>query len=156
MKKILVYTPIRKMLAKVPIKNELFWYDAFYKKMLKFEATRIRFYSRLEEYVEITSNGILISRMPKDEATEDQIKRFGVQESYMMRPEPEILEKITYVDDTTPEKVKRWFDKYSNYNDTTATIEDSNNDDVLFIVQDDEIENFIYDLERNGIRHRIL
>jgi hypothetical protein len=52
--------------------------------------------------------------------------------------------------------VKEWFEKYSNYNDSSAEMIYETNESILYNIEDVELDNFTYELERNSIQFDIL
>ena len=52
--------------------------------------------------------------------------------------------------------IKEWFEKYSNYNDSSAEMISENNESILYNIEDIELDNFTYELERSNINFDIL
>ena len=90
MKKIVVYKPVKKTEEKEPIKNNLIWYDIFYKKMLTFEGTKLTFEYQQEEFIETP-----LKNIPVDEATAEQKREYGIQKNILLDQKwRSILKKI--------------------------------------------------------------
>lgn len=51
--------------------------------------------------------------------------------------------------------IVKWFDEYLNYNHSTASVANFTADGIEFNVQDDELEDFVYQAERGGFRAEI-
>ena len=123
------------------IDRELLWYDDLKKEMMVFSGGQLDFEYKEDEY---------IIAMSKDERTEK-----GITSTYRMMPKAKDLKIVNYnkIKTTTNEKdVKKWFDDYVNYNITDASIVWSNRDSITVDVSDDELDDFLYQAERNGLR----
>lgn len=147
--------------------KELIWFDSFYRRMLKFNCDGFK-YERIEEKY-IIKNG---NNIPLNEAVNEIIKNYNI-------PKLSLTEKIKYaekyLDETcgikkayrikaVPENYKRkekskkksiiqLFNEYENYNHSTVELLEDNNNEVIFEVNDKELEDFCYFLERNGIKY---
>ncbi len=123
MKQVLVLKSEKSLIQNIAIERELLWYDHEKKKMLKFNGGKLEF-----EY-----------------GYDDELGK------YRMLPKvEEMFEKKTgtVLDE---DSVKTWFDLYSRYNDTTASVSTSNERGTIFEVEDSEIEDFLFDLERQSM-----
>ena len=123
MKQILVLNPEKEIITKQAVDRELIWYDHEKKKMLKLNGGKLAF-----EY-----------------GFDDDLQKFRmipkVEELFVSKRERAI----------DKESIDTWFDLYSRYNDTTATISSHADNGIIFDVDEAEIENFVYDLERQNI-----
>jgi len=122
-KQILVLKSIKSVIQNKPVERELLWYDHEKKQMLKFNGGKLEF-------------------------------EYGYDEElgkYRMLPKiEEMFEKRTnsVIDENS---VNTWFDLYSRYNDTTASVSTSNERGTIFDVEDNELEDFLFDLERQNM-----
>jgi hypothetical protein len=123
MKNVLVLNPEKEIITKQAIDRELIWYDHEKKKMLKFNGGKLAF-----EY-----------------GFDDDLQKFR------MIPKVEELFESKKERAMDKESVDTWFDLYSRYNDTTATIATKVENGIIFNVEEAELEDFIYDLERQNI-----
>ena len=106
------------------VKNDLLWYDSKTHKMHTFSASRLGFEYKYD-----------------DELSE-----------YRMMPKPihdSVTKKISNADKNS---VDEWFRVYSNYSDSEAVEMSRDENSVVFSVVGDELDDFVYDLERNGFR----
>jgi hypothetical protein len=140
MKIVIVNYPTKLVPEKV--KRELFWYDPLKKIMLRFEGGQLKF-----EYQE---DKFLV------EMGESERKRKGIKSTYRMMPKVIDLEIKDNKRETDKDKLKKWFDQYLNYNDSGSEIDNENNDNIAFVVPDDEVDDFSYQLSRNNFEFRIL
>lgn len=54
------------------------------------------------------------------------------------------------------DKIKKWFNTYKNYNDGIELDEDKSNDNMLiFSVQNKELDDFAYQLDRQGFAFEV-
>lgn len=159
MKKIIVTKPFVRKEEKVPIKTRLTWYDAFYKKMLILEGTKLSFEYQEEEFVNIYKyiNGVLklIKRVSLDDATEEQKRIFGIQKKYIMRPKVEIHYKRKTTNKKSDDAVQDLFKEYQNRNNTNIEINHIDNSSVVFSVPNGETSDFIYELNKNRMEYDI-
>lgn len=123
MKQVLVLNAEREVIEKRSINRELIWYDHEKKEMLKFNGGKLIF-----EY-----------------AFDKNLQKFrllpGVEELFENKKEKKI----------DKDSVKNWFELYSKYNDTTAKITLPVDKGIIFEVEEKELEDFLYDLERQNI-----
>ena len=123
-KQVLVLKSEKPVTQNVPIERELLWYDHEKKQMFKFNGGKLEF-----EY-----------------GYDKELRK------YRMLPKvEEMFEKrtSTIVDENS---VSTWFNLYSRYNDTTASISTSNKKGMIFDVEDNELEDFLFDLERQNMK----
>ena len=123
MKQVLVLNPEKEIITKQAVNRELIWYDHEKKKMLKFNGGKLAF-----EY-----------------GFDDDLQKFR------MIPKVEDLFESKKEKTIDKDSVDTWFDLYSRYNDTTATIATHVDKGIIFNVEEAELEDFVYDLERQNI-----
>lgn len=147
-KKIKIFVHIPEEKAKSFVKNELKWYDNLYRKMLVFEGSHLSFEYVKEKYVEMPGKIII----PENEATQEQKRKFGIKEKYRMRPK---VEQVSFSgQNKNPKKLKKWFENYLNYNNSSAELEDEGIDGFLFELDEKERNDFVYALDRDNFRYR--
>jgi len=123
MKQILVLNTEKDIIKKQSIDRELIWYDHEKKEMLKFNGGKLAF-----EY-----------------AFDDDLQKFR------MLPKVEELFKSKKEKTIDKNSVNTWFELYSRYNDTTAKVAEHVDKGIIFEVDEKELEDFTYDLERQNI-----
>lgn len=123
------------------IERELLWYDVLKKEMMVFSGGKLDLEYREDEY--------LVGMGPAER------QRRGITTTFRMLPKVEDLRIVNYnkIKTTTNEKdVKKWFDDYVNYNVTNASIVWSDRDGITVNVSDEELDDFLYQAERNSLR----
>ena len=121
--------------------KELQWYDNVRGEMLSFFGGRLGFEYKEDEYLVAMSQ-------------EDRTKK-GISSTYRMLPKVVDVEIVNYnkMKTTTNEKeVKKWFDNYVNYNITEAYVSGWSNSGLTISVPDGEMDDFLYQAERSGLR----
>jgi hypothetical protein len=108
-------------------KRDLQWYDIKKHEMLKFNCSKLEFI-----------------RMYDDELKEYRILPKAVNEE---------VKKVSNIQDKL--SVDKWFNRYSNYNDTAAYSISNSVDSTTFHVDEEDLEDFLYDLERNNFRFSV-
>jgi len=151
MAEVLVLTPERINGKKTPFEKEILWYDPLYKKMRRFLASKLKYVYVKEEYVS-TPQGII----PLDEASEQESRHYGVQSVWRLRAEPDsfdiIIEEKVLDEDAIPD----WFKMYHSTSNSTAKIISKEGNGLTFVLDDSELEDFLYELDRHRIRFRIM
>ncbi len=125
------------------IERELLWYDDLKKEMMVFSGGKLDLEYREDEY--------LVEMGPEER------QRKGITTTFRMLPKVGDLKIVNYnkIETTTNERyVKKWFDNYVNYNVTNASIVVTNGEGIIVSVSDGEMDDFLYQAERNGIRTR--
>jgi len=115
---------------KIPekIERNLQWYDHIKKKMLNFKGGKLAFSYKYDE--ELGRNRM----MPE------------VEDEYSMR----------IIKNRDSELTKKWFNNYSNYNNVNAEIIEENNKGIIFGIEQEDVDSFLYDLERNNFQFDIV
>jgi len=109
------------------IENDLLWYDSVLMKMKRFKGGSLEF--KYEEDPELIEAGYRM--IPK------------VSDKY--RYEKELV--------SNEKEVLKWFDNFQNYRDSNSIIISKNELEIEFDVPENEVEEFIYDCERNGFEY---
>ena len=125
------------------IDRELLWYDGLKKEMMIFYGGKLNMEYKEDEY--LVAMGA------------EERKNKGITSTYRMLPRVVDLEIVNYnKNETTTNKieVKKWFDNYVNYNITNAFIVGFDGDGIIVNVPEKEMDDFLYQAERNGIRTR--
>ncbi len=125
------------------IERELQWYDHIRGELLTFRGGKLDFEYKEDEYLVAMGQ-------------EERSLR-GIATTFRMVPKVGDLKVVNYnkTETTNNEKVvKKWFDDYVNYNITEASIVWSNRNSITVDVSDGEMDDFLYQAERNGLRTR--
>lgn len=129
--------------VKENLKRELNWYDTIKQEMQVFEGGKLGFEYKEDEY--LVAMG------------EEGRKRRGITTTFRMLPKVEELKVVNYnnIKTTDNEKeVRKWFDNYTNYNDSDAIVISSDGNGIEFDVPNKETDDFLYDCERHGFQTR--
>ncbi len=121
--------------------KNLQWYDSIRGEMLVFHGGKLGFEYKEDEY---------IVKMSQEERTTKDITS-----TFRMLPKVEDVKVVNYskTRTTTNEKVvRKWFDDYLNYNITDASIVGEYSYGITVSVSDREMDDFLYQAERNGLR----
>jgi len=123
--------------SKEIINEEHNWYDNIKQEMLVFKGGKLSFEYKEDEY---------LVKMGEVERT----KR-GITSTYRMMPKIEDLEVDNHfkmIEVTNKNNIEKWFDSYGNY--TEASIERIEPRGIVFEVPENEVDDFYYQLERQG------
>jgi hypothetical protein len=146
--KILVSKPTKK--TKEYIKNELKWYDAFYKEMLVFEGCHLSFDYKQEKYVEFPDG----TRKPEKKATKKEKEQYGIKSKYLMRPK---VEQVYFdKDEKDDKKLKKWFKDYANYENDKIEIDEDKKEGITFEMNEKDVDDFVHDLDRSNFKWKII
>jgi len=113
------------------VKRQLNWYDPIKREMQVFEGGQLSFKYREDDY----------------------LKERGEKNTFRLLPEVIDLEEKGFDSVSNKDDIIKWFNTYSNYNDSEAEISIENNDGIVFVVPDEEVDDFYYQLERNGFSY---
>ncbi len=123
---VIVYDVAERKTEKVKVQNSLLWYDSDNQEMLTFSGGAL-------DLVNTIFDKDLNRSVPKI--------------IDVFRSETRVIKSRKAVAD--------WFSRYSNYNITNAEISDLVEEGTLLAVPSEELDDLLYDLERNGIHFRI-
>ena len=126
------------------IQRDLNWYDNVKQKMQVLRGGKLGFEYREDEY--LVSMG------------EGERNHRGIRSTYRLMPKVEDLEVINYNNIKTTsnrKEVEKWFDNYSNYNNSSVSIVSYENEGIEFDVPFNEMNDFVYSCERKGFNYRI-
>lgn len=139
---IVIKCKIEDNFVKESLVQELYWYDNLKKELLKFNGTRLEFEYRQDPY---------ILKMDKEER-----ENRGIKTSYRLLPKPVSLNIVNYnkknIKDNKKEVIS-FFENYLNYNNTKISIENEYSEEIIFNVPEEEVDDFTYQLERNGFEY---
>ena len=113
------------------VKRTLNWYDPIKREMQVFEGGQLSFEYREDDY----------------------LKERGDKNIFRILPKVIDLEEKGFDSVSNKDDIIKWFNTYSNYNDSGAEISIENIDGIVFVVPDEEAEDFYYQLERNGFSY---
>ena len=134
--RILINYSIIKEAIKVKLEKRLTWYDDIKREMMTFSGGRLVF-----DYKE---DGFL-AKMAVDERA-----RRGITSTFRMIPRVEDVEIKRFKDSSNKEKIYKFYTDYLNYNNSEITIANQNDKGILFLVNEEEVDDFTYQLERSG------
>lgn len=126
------------------IQRDLNWYDNVKQEMQVLRGGKLGFEYREDEY--LISMG------------EGERNQKGIRSIFRLMPKVEDLEIINYnkIKTTSNQKeVEKWFDNYSNYNNSSVSIVSYENEGIEFDVPRNEMDDFLYGCERKGFNYRI-
>lgn len=142
MKEIIVIYRNRTSPSKTLVTNNLQWYDPIKKEIQLFEGGQLEFEYKEDEYL------VAIGASERN-------KR-GIRSTFRLLPKISDL-KIKSTRGVLDDKIFiKFFDNYLNYNNSSITIDISNVKRALCIVADEEVEDFSYQLNRQGFNYEIL
>jgi hypothetical protein len=121
-----VTCPNRERYEKQTKTYDLLWYDNEKQEMKKFNATRLNYEYKLDTSLETPQYRL----MPKPIVEQQNVKTFRQDKADLLK----------------------WFYDYLNYNDTNVVMENNSltETSAVFSVDDEELDDFLYDLDRNG------
>jgi hypothetical protein len=142
MSSIRILFDIKEQSVKEKINKELNWYDNIKKEMQVFHGGQLTFEYKEDDY---------LIKMGKEEREKNNINS-----TYRLLPKVEDVEIVNYNKKnilSNKNKISKWFSDYSNYNNTEITISDEDSDGIAFDVSNEEVEDFIYSIERNNFNY---
>lgn len=144
-KLVIVKHPVKKEDDSNTLEIDLLWYDMKYKKMRKFKGGRLVMRLQLEVpfYLEVDKDF--------GEWMEDAVENGEYKQEERWLP---IVEKITLKKKKASVDrgaVLKFFQTYDNYNNHTVVPIEASSDNVVFSVAENEIDDFIYEINRSGI-----
>jgi hypothetical protein len=125
---VLVFNKLEAKNTKEKLERTLVWYDGEAKETLTFKGGRLDLFNKVYS---------------------TKYKRFVPKVTDVF-----VNKQTSIIDDRSAIK---WFNKFTNYNNTKAAVIFTVYDGVVFEVplENDDLDNFLYDLERNGLSYRI-
>ncbi len=130
---ITIYFSIKNKSAKEKVENNLQWYDTVLKKMNTYKGGKLEF------------------KYQKDK----ELEKLGYGNSYRMMPQVADLEVIALKPSSNEKAVLKWFDDFQNYRDSDSVIISKDKMGIEFDVPDNEVEEFMYECERNSFNVRV-
>jgi hypothetical protein len=137
----ILYT-VKEEPIKEKTKKELNWYDPIKQEMQYFKGGKLVFEYKEDDY---------LIKMDKEERDKKKITN-----TFRLLPRIEDLEVYNYNNirkSTNQIEIEKWFKNYLNYNNSEITVESDDRDGIEFKVPDEEIDDFIYQAERNNLRY---
>ena len=152
MKSILVLHPIVTKERDRSLDKEILWFDPLYGDIKKFQGTKLKFSYVEESFVDIDGK-----KIPSDDATEEARSRYGVSKMKRLKAEPVSIAARERYKEVDTDAVEKWFVHHTNYNDTSAKIASRPKEGVVFDIDEsvDDVDYFLYSLDRNRIKFRI-
>ena len=139
MAEITVLYNIKEEPSKEKVNERLKWYDIIKKEMQYFKGGKLAFKYQEDKY---------LVKMGREER-----QRRGIKTTYRTLPVVEDLEVNNHfkmVKSTNKKEIENWFHKSSYIND--IFIDNITNEGIIFIVPDNEKEDFCDDLEGQGFK----
>ncbi|MCK5763628.1 MAG: hypothetical protein KAH05_05870 [Clostridiales bacterium] len=136
MKQIIVTFRDREESSKKLVTNNLQWYDPIKKEIFKFEGGELEFEYKEDEY--------LLSIGAKE-----RFKR-GIQSTFRLLPKIKDLEVKTKIGISDNNLFIKFFNNYLNYNLSDITMNIDKKKNAICFVPDNEIDDFSYQLNRQG------
>jgi hypothetical protein len=127
MKQVFVKSKARNTITRTKLERDLFWYDHKKSEMRKFRG------------------GQLVFEFAYDNDLDEYRLLPKVEDLYQNSSSPIVDEK----------SIEDWFYTYSMYNNTKAEIENKSNAGLTFEVPENELSDFLYDLDRNNIFYEV-
>jgi hypothetical protein len=141
MKEIIVIYRNRNTYSKTLVKNNLQWYDPIKKEIQKFEGGQLEFEYKEDEY--LVAMGA------------DKRSNRGIHSTFRLLPKVSDLETKSTSGVLDDKIFIKFFDDYLNYNNSSVTIDVSNLKRAVCFVPDEEVEDFGYQLNRQGFNYEI-
>ncbi len=139
MKEIIVIYRDRTSPSKTLVKNNLQWYDPIKKEIQRFEGGQLEFEYKEDEYL------VAMGASERNQR--------GIRSTFRLLPKISKLE-IRSTKGVLDDKVFiKFFDNYLNYNTSDITAEISNSKRAVCFVPDEEVEDFSYQLNRQGFNY---
>ena len=136
---------------KKPLEKEFKWYDGFYKKMRVLKGSYLVYRTIDEEYIEKEDG----TRLSSKEASKDDLNKYKTLQESRLVVEAVTINILSPQSGKNLKKVKDWFNNYYNYNNSDASIVFEEEEYLVFSVPDNEVEEFVYNAERNNLRFEI-
>lgn len=138
---VIVYCDVKETFEKDSVERDLFWHDPIKHELIEFRGGQLEF-----EYVEDP----YLVKMGAEARS-----RLGINSTYRLLPKVSELKVVNYNKvkiNTNKNEVSKFFSDYEKYGDTEIVMD--RNDDYVFIfsVPEREVDDFTYQLERNGFR----
>jgi hypothetical protein len=141
MKTIQINYSVKSVPFKDKVENSLQWYDTIKQEMFHFKGGKLQFKYTEDEYLV--------------EMGEEERKRRGIKTTYRLLPEVENLYKTNYKNVSKKDEIDKWFNSYLNYNSSNVSISNKTNKAVFFDVPDEEVDDFVYQADRNRFSYII-
>jgi len=139
---------------KKPARQEIIWYDTFFKTLRKFDCSKLKYLNKKVKYITL-SNGEKISY---EDASEDQKKAYVAQEKYITVAEPEYFDISVSGREKDKSATKKAILDYVSYNNVDIDVERENDEGCLVECEfnGSQQADFLYFMDRLGIRFNIL
>jgi len=127
--------------SKALSKNKLQWYDPLKREMQHFEGGRLEFKYKEDDYL-------------IDLGVEERLKQ-GIHNTFRLLPTVTDLEVKTIIKITDNKIFKKFFDNYLNYNTSEIIANLGHKHVAICLVPNNEVEDFSYQLDRQGFHYEI-
>jgi len=175
MKEIIVTYRNRTQPKKTPVESKLNWYDPITKEMQElgpeqlefgnkvnklpsFKSGNLNWYDPIKKEMQYFEGDYLEFRYVEDEYlvamnASDRLKK-GIKSTYRMMPVVVHVEKKSNKE-SEDERFKKFFDNYLNYNVSDIIANLGNKSRAVCVVPDAEVDDFSYQLNRQGFNYEI-
>lgn len=136
-----------------PVLKNIYWYDSFYKKSHNFMCSRLDYKFVEQMYIEKEDG----NRIPVVHSTQEDLVKYSsnIRKANILTVEPKIYEVDVKKEISNKQKIEKWFRDWENYNHTKVDVVEEDSKEILFSVPNTELDNFIYELDRNNIKYNI-
>lgn len=141
MKQIVVTFRDREQPSKKMVTNDLQWYDPIKKEICNFEGGQLVFEYKEDEY--LVSMG-----------ANERLKR-GIRSTFRLLPKIKDLKIKSQIGVSDNNIFIKFFDNYLNYNISEITASINKKRHAICFVPDEEVEDFSYQLNRQGFYYEI-
>jgi len=141
MKQVIVTYRNRTEPSKKSVNNNLQWYDPIKKELQHFEGGHLQFEYKEDEYLVALGASERLNR--------------GVRSTFRLLPKVSDLEIKCTVKSLDDKMFGKFFDNYLNYNTSKITVNISKKTSAICEVPNEEVEDFTYQLERQGFQYEI-
>jgi hypothetical protein len=175
MKQIIVTYKNKPKPKKAPIASNLNWYNPITKEMQKlrpeqvefgnkvnkspsFKSGNLNWYDPIKQEMQYFEGDYLDFQYVEDEylvamTAADRLKK-GIKSTYRMLPIVARIEKKSN-EESEDKRFKKFFDNYLNYNVSNVMANLGDTRRAVCLVPDDEVEDFSYQLNRQGFYYEI-
>ena len=140
MSEVVLLYDIKKSYKQEYIERELMWYDALKREMVEFKGGRLEYEYKEDPY--LVKMG------------EDGRRRLGISSTWRVVPKVVPLKVINYnkpIVNTNSDYIIKACDTYAIYNNDINIITETD-DGLVVMVDDEHVDDFCYQMERQGIR----
>jgi len=165
--KVLILVHKQKPIKPKKNKDDITWYDPFYKSLLTFEGIGLKFIVRKEEYIETDDGPLSIDDAVKIVREHNAKNRKWIsdyQSKKIINDNCNVLTKYRLYpevvrgkfDNPTIINLNKWFDTYKNYNNSSVEIREDFEDNIIFEGKRNDIQSFCDSLNDDRLVYEII